>query len=212
MRHWLVLVLFLLGLGTLRVVACGDDPSCVDNEDCDDGNPCTRDSCVSYDPDAPITCDVVRRCRHWPEDDGTPCGSDKICVGGTCRDNLCKDVVCDDGLECTEEECDLYNGTCDFTNLCDDDDPCTENICSAPDGVCDFTTPAEDGTGCGLEDVLDVSSNGVCEAGVCVGVCDPASEQQSPCPIEDDWVCCPGLEGCVDYPWLCDAVASEVQP
>ena len=43
MRHWVVLVLFLFALGTLRVVACGEeDVSCVDDEDCDDGNPCTR--------------------------------------------------------------------------------------------------------------------------------------------------------------------------
>ena len=29
MRHWLVLILFLLGLGTLRVMACGEE-SCVE--------------------------------------------------------------------------------------------------------------------------------------------------------------------------------------
>jgi hypothetical protein len=43
MRHWIVLVLFLLGLGTLRVVACGEEPECMTNADCDDGNPCTSD-------------------------------------------------------------------------------------------------------------------------------------------------------------------------
>jgi len=43
MRHWVVIMLFLFALGALRVVACGEeDVSCVDDEDCDDGNPCTR--------------------------------------------------------------------------------------------------------------------------------------------------------------------------
>ncbi|UCD23448.1 MAG: hypothetical protein JSW51_10405 [Gemmatimonadota bacterium] len=198
--RWLIgFVLLLLGLGTLRMVGCGEeDRSCVDAEDCDDGNPCTRDSCVSYDPDAPITCDVVRRCRHWPEDDGTPCGSGEICVDGVCGENLCKDVVCDDGLDCTEGECDLRDGKCYFTNLCDDDDDCTKDICNPENGLCDFTTLAEDGTGCGLtQDRLELI--GVCEAGVCVGgACDPESTEVYECPIgEVDYFCCPGWGYCI---------------
>jgi hypothetical protein len=197
MRHWLVLVLFLLGLGTLRVAACGEDPSCLSDEDCDDGNPCTIDYCWRYDPDDPMGCEVVRRCGHsyW-QLDGTPCGSDKICVGGTCRENLCKDDVCDDGLECTEDECDIYDGTCDYTNLCDDGDDCTEDICNPEDGLCDFTTLAEDGTGCGF----DEGQIGICKAGACVGPCDPRSNQIYPCPGEPipDYFCCPGREYCIE--------------
>jgi hypothetical protein len=72
-RHWLVLVLFLLGLGTLRIVACGDE-SCVEDKDCNDGNPCTSDRC----PEPPLIdlslCEGDgQTCQHSPKADGTPC-------------------------------------------------------------------------------------------------------------------------------------------
>jgi hypothetical protein len=107
-------MLFLFALGTLRVVACGEeDTSCVDDEDCDDGNPCTRDWCHSYDPDAPITCEVVQRCRNWPEADGTSCGSGKVCADGECvalPTDACTNaedlaVVCDLGFADEVETC-----------------------------------------------------------------------------------------------------------
>jgi len=196
MRHWLVLVLFLLGLGALRVVACGEDRSCVEDEDCNDGNPCTRDSCISYDPDAPLHCDVVQRCRHSLVTTGTPCGSGRVCVTGVCKENLCEDVVCDDGLECTAGTCDFSDGTCDFMNLCGDGDDCTEDICSPQDGLCDFTVPVDDGTGCGF----DEGQRGICKAGACVGPCDPRSNQMYPCPGEHvpDYFCCPNREYCIE--------------
>jgi len=197
MRYLVGFVLVLMALGTLRIVGCGDE-GCVTNEDCDDGNPCTRDSCIRYDPDAPITCDVVHSyCQHLPEMDGTPCGPGMVCVGLRCQENLCQDVVCDDGLECTEDECDIHDGECYFTNICDDDDDCTEDFCNPENGLCDFTTLVEDGEFCGI--VKDGSELiGVCEAGVCVGgACDPESTEVYECPVgEADYFCCPGWGYC----------------
>jgi len=180
MRHWVVLMLFLFALGTLRVVACGEDPSCVDNEDCDDGNPCTSDYCYSYDPDAPLTCEVVQRCRHSQVTDGTSCGSGNVCADGVCGENLCKDVG-------------------EFTPVfCGDGDACTEATCDPVDG-CDYTTPAEDGTICMTFEPAGVEAFGICEAGACAGPCDPASEEELPCPIEgfEGIFCCPGWEACL---------------
>jgi hypothetical protein len=39
---------------------------------------------------------------------------------------------------------------------------------------------------------------GICEAGVCVGGCDPDSKKPTPCPVpeHEDWACCPGWSGC----------------
>ncbi|MBW2586394.1 MAG: hypothetical protein JRD92_05530 [Deltaproteobacteria bacterium] len=199
MRHWVVLMLFLFALGTLRVVACGEDPSCVDNEDCDDGNPCTSDYCYSYDPDAPLTCEVVQRCRHSQVTDGTSCGSGNVCADGVCGENLCKDVVCDDDNVCTDEACDYVDGTCEFTPVfCGDGDACTEATCDPVDG-CDYTTPAEDGTICMTFEPAGVEAFGICEAGACAGPCDPASEEELPCPIEgfEGIFCCPGWEACL---------------
>jgi hypothetical protein len=167
MRHWVVLVLFLFALGTLRVVACGEEGRlCVDDEDCDDGNPCTSDWCWSYDPDAPITCEVMKRCRYSWSDDGTPCkvgDRDGVCVDGQCVEDPCEGVVCDDRLACTDDTCDDTNGKCVFTNLCDDGDPCTKDTCNPDDGICDFTALA-DGANC----LGDDEYVGICEAGICV--------------------------------------------
>jgi hypothetical protein len=202
MRHWVVLVLFLFGLGTLRVVACGEDRSCVEDEDCDDGNPCTSDDCYWYDPDAPETCEVVSRCRYSQVTNGTSCGSGNVCVGGVCGENFCEGVVCEDDDACTDNECDYVDGTCDFPPVeCDDRNECTYDTCDPADG-CIFTpNEGKDGTFCINEDHMKPEIEvGVCEAGVCLGPCDPASEEVSQCPIErfEDFFCCPGWETCLD--------------
>ena len=190
MRHWVVLVLFLFALGTLRVVACGEE-SCVEDEDCDDGNPCSRDYCYSYDPDAPLCETVHSYCSHSQADDGTSCGSGKVCVDGVCGENLCKDVVCDDE-PCSTGNCDYVDGLCNYTprlpngtacvydgmdgvcvngvcgeNLCedvvcDDGGACTEDVCDFRTGTCEYP-PVWDGTPC---------RGGQCMNGVCVILCE----------------------------------------
>ena len=52
MRYLAGFVFFLLALGTLRVVGCGDASPC---GNCDDGNPCTMDTCAKTTTYAPIT-------------------------------------------------------------------------------------------------------------------------------------------------------------
>lgn len=190
MRHWFVLVLCLIGLGTLRIVACGEEGRmCVEDEDCDDGNPCTWDLC-----DKPTySCDTEWPCRYSWKDAGTPCGSGKVCVDGVCGENLCEGVVCDDGLDCTDDDCDFKDGECRFTSTCNDQNDCTEDICSPVSGLCDYTTPIEDGRTCS-----GVPGLGTCEAGVCVGPCNPASTEVLQCPIPNfEYLsCCPGWSGC----------------
>jgi len=94
MRYLVGFVLFLLALGTLRLVGCGDP--CWSDSDCDDGNPCTNDICWGdpyqggYDPDAPwLDCSGRDYyCRNPEVDTGTPCevdGQPGVCGGGRCR-------------------------------------------------------------------------------------------------------------------------------
>lgn len=203
MRRWFVLVLFLLGLGTLRVTACGKE-DCVRDVDCDDGDPCTSDWCPEPPPpgffdDLSWCDDDEQTCQHSLADDGTPCGSGRVCVEGVCGENLCGGVVCDDGLDCTDDECVFKDGECRFTSTCYDKDDCTEDICDPVSRQCEHPLVEDMTTSCGYWVFFDdLYLLGICEAGVCVGACDPGFTKPTPCPVPDfeDWVCCPGWSGC----------------
>jgi len=163
MRYLVGFVFFLLALGTLRVVGCDLDLSgaaCDGDEDCNDGNECTADSCSSGAGCGPVGC------RHRWVEDGTACtldGRGGVCIDGRCEESPCEGVVCDDGIACTGDTCDYRAGSCVFTNLCDDGDPCTKDTCNPSDGMCDFTA-LEDGANCfGVPPYI-----GICKAGVCL--------------------------------------------
>ncbi len=116
---------------------CEEDP-CI-NLVCDDGDPCSLDLCL-WDG-----------CHHdaqalW---DNTPCTSDDvsgICIDGVCQEDPCEGVVCDDGLDCTNEWCFYRTGTCQYSILCNDENICTNDICDPGTGECNYT-PA-DGRSC----------------------------------------------------------------
>jgi hypothetical protein len=177
--------------GVLPMVGCLEwDLEC---DSCDgvwcppDENECTTELC---------SCGS---CRSRPVSDGRACDLDGlagICIDGRCEEDPCEGVVCDDGIECTGGTCDYRDGMCDFTNLCDDGDDCTKDTCDPADGMCDFTTPAEDGIPC----AWDEGRLGICEAGACVGPCDPGSNEIYPCPGEPvaDYFCCPRREYCIE--------------
>jgi 2-hydroxychromene-2-carboxylate isomerase len=92
---------------------------------CDDGDPCTADSC---DPQ-------TGACVHTPLscDDGDACTVNDRCVpnpfGGTeCRGDP-KD--CQDGDPCTEDTCVPGSGECAHAPVdCDDGDACTSDSCA----------------------------------------------------------------------------------
>ena len=112
------------------------DGACVyELKDCDDGNPCTDDSCSGGNcvhewncPPPPDPCQerqcVDGACEHGPKDcdDGNPC-TDDSCDGGTWV-HLDR---CDDDNECTKDLC--VGGECAWEWTCDDDDPCTIDEC-----------------------------------------------------------------------------------
>ncbi|MEZ4373791.1 MAG: hypothetical protein R3B07_23420 [Polyangiaceae bacterium] len=74
-------------LQRFRVCEAGNSISC------DDGNPCTDDSCV---PASGI-------CSHEGRDDGLSCGSGKICLAQSCKTSVCGDHYIDSAKS---EECD----------------------------------------------------------------------------------------------------------
>jgi len=117
---------------------------------CDDGDPCTTDSCDSADG----------TCRHEPLtgtacDDGDPCTEPDSCVEGACHGGdvvagCCHgDADCRDQDSCTADSCDTTTHQCRFTPIvpccgngqveageqCDDGNPSAEDGCSPR---CDF--------------------------------------------------------------------------
>ncbi len=87
------------------------DSGCSDPGACDDGDPCTVDS-----------CDSTGACLHAPAVDGTLCTDD----GDPCSQDVCVAGVC---VHPVAEEC------CLGPEDCDDGNPCTTDDCG-PDHLC----------------------------------------------------------------------------
>jgi len=82
--------------GTHLYLAYFETWGCVTVDDCDDGNPCTSD-----------TCDATRQCDHAFLPDGDPCDLGGNCCLGRCTIPQCTSSVdCDDGDDCTIDSCD----------------------------------------------------------------------------------------------------------
>jgi hypothetical protein len=160
---------------------------------CDDGNPCTDDS-----------CNKLLGCAHsfnsLPCDDNDPCTLTDVCIAGSCTgtgaaecddQNVCTVDFCDpkigcshkmntqpcnDGNACTTTDVCKF-GTCvgQGALACDDGNPCTNDACSKEMGcVHAFNAAAcDDNNDCTLDDH--------CEDGHCVSD-DPAlCDDSNPC-------------------------------
>jgi len=132
-----------------------DEPVLVEGkyvEVCDDGNPCTLDSCLAADG-----------CDHQTLDQGECIDGDACTVGDHCSAGECKGlpIACDDDNPCTDDACDGVGGCTTTFNTagCDDGDPCTvadtckQGVCSGYDVDCECATdadcmPIEDGNLC----------------------------------------------------------------
>ena len=76
----------------------GCTPTCITQTQCDDGDPCTADACVSA-----VGCGAAQVCRNRPLD----CPFGQSCVGGQCREQqLCfVDTDCAIGQDCVNGQC-----------------------------------------------------------------------------------------------------------
>ena len=132
---------------------------------CDDGNPCTDDSCGGSG--------CVNTANTDPCSDGDGCTVGDACAGGSCRSG--SPMVCNDGNGCTDDAC--VSGSCRFTDhtrtcddgnactsgdrcgggscnpgspvVCNDGNPCTDDRCEPASG-CE-TSPTAMGTMCGVD-------------------------------------------------------------
>ena len=179
---------------------------CVVDDDCDDGIPCTDDTCV----------DSV--CQYTPNDalcdDAVDCTED-ICNATTGCENTPNDALCDDAVDCTEDVCNATTG-CEYTPndaLCDDLNVCTDDSCDSILG-CQFipnNDPCDDGLSCTHPDscsqgaCVGTPNNGDCDdLNVCTDdICDPQAippgtgctyqDNTDPC---DDGLYCTGADTC----------------
>jgi hypothetical protein len=183
--------------GTCGLNVTGSPEISVDIVSCDDGDPCTTD-----------TCDVVAGCINTPIDcnDNDACTEDS-CVAGVCVNTP---IVCDDGNACTTDEC--VDGVCVYTAIvCDDGNACTTDECV--DGVCVYTAiVCNDNDACTTDECVDgvcvytpivCNDNNACTDDTCVaGVC----------VYTDNGTC--GRNGCTPGFWKnctanwCDAYAT----
>jgi hypothetical protein len=163
--------------------------------DCQDGNPCTTDSC---DPDS-------GDCRHLgasgPCDDGSACTQADTCVASVCSGAA---VDCGDGDPCTLDTCTVQSG-CQHSAIggcsagappclssatpslaCDDGNPCTTDSCDAVAGCLHGATTAacDDGDAC--------TSADSCSGLVCKGTAVLCGDGN---PCTDD--SCGAASGCV---------------
>jgi hypothetical protein len=171
---------------------------------CDDGDPCTTDSCdpaagcAHADVACPASCgpgDDGLRCS-----DGTACTVSDVCSGGTC---VGTPLACADADPCTSDSCDatlgcvyveqadppacLSNSQCvmaaDHTPCVGDGEPCTIDGCL--EGACQIglnfiQRQCADGDACNGDEYCST-----------VKACEPG-----PAPVCDDGDLCNGTESC----------------
>ncbi len=125
-------------LGCLHVPSSSCLPTCTEDEECGDGNPCTSDLCntdsgtCSYEP---VSCpDPVDPCMYAvcnPSAGGCGAAPDPDCA------QICTSA---DDCPATEDPCKLVgctNGLCGtWDKTCDDAIPCTADSCVADTGAC----------------------------------------------------------------------------
>jgi len=133
---------------------------CKTNEECEDYNSCTIDSCdnnecvhsqVDCHDNNECTadsCDEASGCQNFASmvdgdscDDGNLCTNVSFCFGGKCIGELQEKGIklpCDDGNVCTMEFCNFFKQKCqsDGTKDCDDSNPNTIDSCDKKSGNC----------------------------------------------------------------------------
>jgi hypothetical protein len=161
--------------------ACNGTESCVNNRCqavsaplvCNDGNACTDDSCN------PASGCVFRNDNTNNCSDGNICNGEEACRNGRCETAFF--ASCDDGNECTDDDCDPARGgcvhfnnneSCDDGNVCNGVSSCSNGTCSArtsgpfcdPDpGPClqSFCDPQRGG--CVIDPIPGCCTQGICD-------------------------------------------------
>ena len=180
-------------------VCDGKDNDCdggVDEDLCDDGNMCTDDK-----------CNTDGSCTNAPNsiacDDQSVCTQQDVCKEGKCAG--LNPINCDDGNQCTNDNCEPAAGcthqnnaaACEDGSKCTKNDACFNGSCkSGPPIDCDDGNPCTQNQGCSpatgcapsvnINGGCKVSNHPACGFGTCMGgVCQPQGGGQ----CDDDDAC-----------------------
>jgi hypothetical protein len=183
---------------------------------CDDGSPCTIDSC-----DAVLGCQTTSLPDGAPCPDGNLCNGDETCQAGACTGGT--PLTCNDGNVCTADTCSPFFGctttpisgcrTCSVSAdcsdgsvcngnetcqggvcaagiplLCNDGNPCTTNSCDPVLGC--RSVPVANGFPCPDGDVCNGAET--CLSGVCVFGAAPNCNDGNACTTDS----CSAIFGC----------------
>ena len=149
---------------------------------CDDGNPCTADSCggsgCANAADTSAACSDGNVCTTGDScsaagscvggnpvscDDGNPCTDDTCAAGGGCA-FVPNNAACDDGSACTSADACAAGACAGGARLsCDDGNPCTTDGCNPSTGCVfpPFSGSCDDGNPC--------TTGEMCVLGLCGG-------------------------------------------
>jgi hypothetical protein len=175
---------------------------------CDDGNPCTDDSCAPEsgcvhefnggECDDGNACTIDDHCEAGlcVADQGLFCADDNICTTDSCHPQVgcvhtLNNAPCDDGNVCTTgDHCQLGDCTSSGNLTCNDGNSCTKDGCSMESG-CTFAPlsggQCDDGSVCTLGDTCQ---GGWCQPGAAIECLDG-----NPCTDDE----CDPVAGC-HYP------------
>ncbi len=167
---------------------------------CDDGNPCTVDSCNAANGGCfnvagnnGASCSDLSLCTQGDACQGGSCvGAPVDCNDGNqCTDDSCiagqgclnpasaPGSSCDDGVNCTESDACTGAGSCaGVAVVCDDANGCTTEACNEALGC--VAVAIDDGTVC--DDGSSCTGDGTCTAGECVGAL--TCSDGNPCSVE----------------------------
>ncbi len=135
--------------------ACAAVECTLVEKDCNDGDPCTTDSCDAATGDCVNAADVPE-CESECSTDADCAPTGDPCTANLCVDGKCGESTATDGAPCapgTEAPC-IVAGVCadgaceDVPKNCDDGLECTEDSCDAETGEC---VNVEGPDGCGAE-------------------------------------------------------------
>ena len=174
---------------------CGGNAGCL-HTSCDDGDPCTEDACV-----ADVGCDFAPIAGCAGCGTAAECDDQDACTDDTCEAGVCAHaaVVCEDSVACTNDACDPAVGCVapPDDDACSDGVACTIDVCDEVDGCVHTSTDAL------CDDDVPCTTDTCGGAAGCGHVTvDSACDDQVACTVDT----CEADAGCLSAPddALCD--------